>query len=289
MGWPVIMHVNYCEQGQSLREICCKAAEWGFDGVEFRRKRTGVEEEPEAYLDALAEAVETSGLKHVLFGYPTANLMTPDAGEREREVESAIAFYRSASRRFPILLCNAFSGPLLNPDKSIPYRDYHKQGSGIATEAHYQWAAEGFRVLAPVAEELGFRFAFELHMGYLHDLPASAAKLIEQIDHPAVGANLDYGNIIYFAERPTLAESIRTLAGRLYYVHLKNSVALPTGGRLPTALADGEINHREYLRLLVEVGFEGPICIEAPRPGDREWFAQQDLAYIRSVIRDIAA
>ncbi|HOM83356.1 MAG TPA: sugar phosphate isomerase/epimerase, partial [Armatimonadota bacterium] len=220
---------------------------------------------------------------------PTANLMTPDAGEREREVENAIAFYRSARQRFPILLCNAFSGPLLNPDKNIPYREYQKQGSGIATEEHYQWAAEGFRVLAPVAEELGFRFAFELHMGYLHDLPASAAKLIEMIGHPAVGANLDYGNIIYFPERPTLAESIRTLAGRLYYVHLKNSVALPTGCRLPTALADGEINHREYLRLLVEVGFDGPICIEAPRPGDREWFAQQDLAYIRSVIRDIAS
>jgi len=283
------MHVNYCEQGQSLREICFKAVEWGFDGVEFRRKRTGVEEEPEAYLDALAEAVQASGLKHVLFGYPTANLMTPDAGEREREVENAIAFYRSARQRFPILLCNAFSGPLLNPDKNIPYREYQKQGSGIATEEHYQWAAEGFRVLAPVAEELGFRFAFELHMGYLHDLPASAAKLIEMIGYPAVGANLDYGNIIYFPERPTLAESIRTLAGRLYYVHLKNSVALPTGGRLPTALADGEINHREYLRLLVEVGFDGPICIEAPRPGDREWFAQQDLAYIRSVIRDIAS
>jgi len=287
MGWPVIMHVNYCEQGQSLAEICRKAVDWGFDGVEFRRKRTGVDEEPEAYLDALAAGVQASGLKHVLFGYPTANLMTPDAGERAREVEGAIAFYRMARERFPILLCNAFSGPLLNPDKSVPYSEYHRQGSGIATEEHYQWAAEGFRALAPVAEELGFRFAFELHMGYLHDLPASARKLCDMVGHPAVGANLDYGNIIYFQGRPSLAESIRVLGDRLYYVHLKNSVALPSGGRLPTALADGEINHREYLRLMCEAGFDGPVCVEAPRPGDREWFAQQDLAYIRAVMADL--
>jgi sugar phosphate isomerase/epimerase len=280
------MHVNYCEQGQSIGEVCRKAVDWGFDGVEFRRKRTGVEEEPEAYLDALAEGVQASGLKHVLFGYPTANLMTPNAGEREREVESAIAFYRSARQRFPILLCNAFSGPLLNPDKSIPYSDYQKQGSGIATEEHYRWAADGFRKLGPVAAELGFRFAFEIHMGYLHDLPASARKLVGLIDHPAVGANLDYGNAVYFPQRPSLAESISTLGDRLYYVHLKNSVALPGGGRLPTSLAEGEINHQEYLRLLAQAGFDGPVCVEAPRPGDREWFARQDVEYIRSVIGD---
>ena len=123
-------------------------------------------------------------------------------------------------------------------------------------------------------------------MGYLHDLPASAAKLIEQIDHPAVGANLDYGNIIYFAERPTLAESVALWLG-VSIMYLKNSVALPTGGQLPTALADGEINHQGICAFLSRLGLR-PICIEAPR-GDPGWFAQQDLAYIRSVIRDIAA
>ena len=37
MEWPIIMHVNYCEQGQTIEEICEKAVKWGFDGVEFRR------------------------------------------------------------------------------------------------------------------------------------------------------------------------------------------------------------------------------------------------------------
>lgn len=45
MTMPVIMHVNYCEQGQTLEEICRKAVGWGFDGVEFRRKRSDGQEE----------------------------------------------------------------------------------------------------------------------------------------------------------------------------------------------------------------------------------------------------
>ena len=49
-------------------------------------------------------------------------------------------------------------------------------------------------------------------------------------------------------------------------------------------LADGEINHRHYVKLLMASGYDGPICIEGPRPGDREWFAQRDLAYLESVI-----
>ena len=56
---------------------------------------------------------------------------------------------------------------------------------------------------------------------------------------------------------------------------------------MATGLADGAINHREYLRLLRQHGFSGPICIEAPRAGDREWFAQQDIAYLKALLGDL--
>ena len=68
MAYPIIMHVNYCEQGQTVEEICRKAAAWGYGGVEFRRKRSGVEETTEEYLDKLEAGVTASGLGHVLFG-----------------------------------------------------------------------------------------------------------------------------------------------------------------------------------------------------------------------------
>ena len=286
MSLPIIMHVNYCEQGQTIPEMCRKAVAWGYDGIEFRRKRTGVEETPEAYLDAVAGAAEAAGLGQVLFGGPGIDLMTEDGAARTAQVEEGLRFYRLAAERVKLTVCNIMAGSLRNPDRSIPYGEYDKHGSGVAGEDHYRWAAEGFRELGGLAEELGFKLAFELHMGYLHDLPQPAVKLLDMIGSPAVGANLDYGNMAYFPSPPSLSETISTLGDRNFMVHLKNSIAAG-GARFPTGLADGIINHREYLGLLKEGGFEGPICIEAPRPGDREWFSREDIGYLKSVLQDL--
>ena len=285
---PIIMHINYCEQGQTLDEICLKAVAWGFDGVEFRQKRGGVKETAEEYLDALARAQKRSGLKMVIFGSPGPDLMTPDAAKRAREVEEVSNFYRMAARRFKLTVCNTFTGPLKNPDAAVPYYIYEKQGSAVATPDQWKWAVEGYKVLGALAAELGFRFAFETHMTYLHDLPAVAKKLVDRIGCPSVGVNLDYGNTVYFPKPPSLKEVIGQVGPSLYYVHLKNCQISDGHERARVGLADGDINHREYLRLLAEAGYRGPLCIEAPRPGDREWFAKQDIAYLKSLIADLA-
>ena len=277
MSWDLIMHVNYCEQGQTIEEICEKAVAWGYDGVEFRRKRSGVDETAEEYLDSIARGVERSGLKKVLFGGPGADLTSSDVDKREAEIEDMIKFYRLASERFELTVCNTFAGTLLNSDKDIPYSQYDKHGSAAATEEQWEWAAEGFKILGNVAKELNFRFAFETHMCYIHDLPSATKKLVDMIDNEAVGINLDYGNAVYFEDIPSIRETIEEIKPNLYYVHLKNSVRLDDGSMFKTALEDGEINHREYIKILKDVGYKGPICIEAPRAGDREWYAQQDL------------
>lgn len=287
MSWDIIMHVNYCEQGQTVEEICQKAVTWGFDGVEFRRKRSGVNESVEEYLDSIEKGVRKTGLKAVIFGGPGANLSDPDSDKREVEIEEMTNFFKLASRRFNLSVCNTMAGGLFNSDKSIPYSEYDKHGSFTAAEEQWKWAAEGFKVLGKLAEELGFRFAFEAHMNYIHDLPAAARKLVDMIGSPAVGVNLDYGNTVYFKNIPSLKEAINQVGDKLYYVHLKNSVGLRDGSRFPTGLGEGEINHREYIKLLKTTGYKGPVCIEAPRGGDREWYAKQDIAYIKSVISDL--
>jgi len=290
---PIIMHVNYCEQGQSIMEMCKKAVAWGFDGIEFRRVTRGLKyDSQEKYLDDIAEAVEKSGLKYPLFGYPTANLMLPSKPDRKKEINEAVEFFSSALKRFPLTVVNAFSGELNNLVKSIPYIEYEKHGSFCATEDHWRQAIEGFKTLGKFAEENNFKFALETHMAYLHDLPQVAKNLVDRIASPAVGVNLDYGNTIYFSAENILPlpETIKTIGKSLFYLHLKNSIPLTgtNNKRIPTALSDGAINHREYMRLVRQSGFSGPICIEAPRPGDREWYAVQDINYLKSVIGDIS-
>ena len=287
MKYPIIMHVNYCEQGQTLEEMCRKAVKWGFDGIEFRRRRSKVEETPEQYLDELAAAVKKAGLKYALFGGPGPNLMASDPAVREKEIADAARFYRLAAERVKLTVCNTMTGSLMNPDKNLPYGAYDKHGSSVAAPAHWQAAVDGFKTLGKLAGELGFKFAFETHMCYLHDYPLVANDLVDRIDSPAVGVNLDYGNAFLMANNPPLAETINKISNRIFYVHLKNAMTIPSGGFLPSSLADGAINHREYLRLLKGIGYSGPICIEAPRAGDREWYAQQDVAYLEKLLREM--
>ena len=292
MNNPIIMHVNYCEQGQTLDEMCRKAVSWGFEGIEFRRvsKALGYDNQ-EKYLDDMAKAVEASGLKYPIIGAPTAELMGPDADNRKKEIDEAVKFFSSALKRFPLTVVNCFSGSLLNSDKNTPYGNYQLHGSFIATDEQWKQAAEGYKILGKFAEENNFKFAFETHMCYLHDIPQAAKKLTNMVASPAVGVNLDYGNAVYFESKNILpiGQTISHLGKSLFYLHLKNSVATPgtDNKRMPTALADGEINHREYLRHVKKSGFSGPICIEAPRAGDREWYAVKDLEYIKSVIADL--
>ena len=234
MSVPIIMHINYFEQGQSLDETCHKAVALGFDGIEFRQKRDGIDEGFEEYLDEVAEAVDKSGLKHAIFGSPCVEIMKTDAAEREAAINEAVKFYKLASQRFKLSICNAFTGSVINPDPGISYFDCERHGSFIAGEEHWKWAVEGFKILADLAEENKFRFAFETHMGCLHDTPAAARKLAKLIDSPAVGVNLDYGNAVYFKNPPSVGESISIIGDKLYYLHLKNSIGSIDGSRVPT-------------------------------------------------------
>jgi sugar phosphate isomerase/epimerase len=285
---PLIMHINYCEQGQTIPEICEKAAAWGFSGVEFRQKPGGglPFSGTEAYLSEVAESARKFGLTKLIFAVRAAGVCSADAAVRGAAVKGAVKFITAANRIAGAKLFNAFAEQFI--DRSIPYGpDYLLHGSALASPEDWQRAAECFAQIGAAAEKLGVRLAFETHMSYLHDTPAASAKLVKLIGSPAVGINMDYGNTIYFAGRPSVEECIALYGGKIFDIHLKNSVGLPDGGRIPTSLGGGEINHRQYLRLLKNAGYEGPVTLEAPRPGDREHFAKEDIAYYKSVRREV--
>ncbi|MDD4774209.1 MAG: sugar phosphate isomerase/epimerase [Eubacteriales bacterium] len=282
---PVILHINYFEQGQSLEYICRRAVSLGCDGIEFRRSRDIDDETPERYLDALKNYSEAYGLRYLLFGGPGINVMTDDKNIRRSEIDGYKRFLELADKRLKLTVINFMTGWLSKPGaKSWEYETY---GSFCAEERHWAYAVSACREIADFAPHV--KFAFETHMGYLHDLSGSAKKLCDMIDRKNFGINLDYGNTVYFAPSVILPleESIDECGDRLFYTHMKNSVP-GSPRRAPTSLSGGDINHRAYIRKLRSTGFDGFIGIEAPRPGDREWFAAEDLAYLKSIIADCA-
>ena len=282
---PIIMHINYFEQGQSIEYVCRNAAKLGFDGIEFRR--TGKNKSSEEYVGEIAKYANEYNIKYVLFGGPGIEMMTQDESKRKSEIESYKHFLDVASANLKLSVINFMTGWLNTRSAS----KYDEMGSFCAENWHWESAADGCQQVADYAVKIGsdVKFAFETHMGYVHDIAGSSKKLCDMIDRPNFGINLDYGNTVYFSNE-TIEQAIDNCGDKLFYTHMKNSApvaGMAYPGRIPTSLSGGDINHRAYLNKLEAVGFDGLIGIEAPRPGDREWFAKEDLDYIKTVIADI--
>ncbi|MBQ9784468.1 MAG: sugar phosphate isomerase/epimerase [Clostridia bacterium] len=294
---PIIMHINYAEISggnfgkRSVDDVCRAAAQFGFDGIEFRGaipKSLGDVSFRE-YAEQIAAGKKKYGLSEMLLSFGMADCASPEREKREKCLTDTVEKAKIAREICGANVCNTSAAPTFSTVHGVTYADYKFNGSAAATEENWKLTVDTYQRLGAELEKLDLRFAFETHMNYIHDLPAPSKKLVDMIDSPYIGINMDYGNTVYFPARPTLEETIDLYGDKLFYLHMKNSVAVPGGNglRLPTALSDGEINHRLYVEKLQEVGFAGPIGIEAPRPGDRYHYAKTDLAYIRSVIEDL--
>ena len=281
------MHINYCEQGQSLAEAARKAADWGFDGVEFRGVNTRRELSDDAYIGEVAEAVEGAGLSTVILGGPGPNFVAESADVRERELAAAIAFYEKAASRLDLGVCNILLGRVSNPAAAVGPKEAMKHGSYAAREEMWSWVVDRTKRLARAVGEHGITLASETHAGFLHDSLESSVRLVESVAEENFALTFDYGNMYRLSDTPDLPEVVSTLGERIAYLHVKNVLELSPGVLLPTALSQGVINNRELLRLVAAEGYDGPICIEAPRPGDRERFAVEDLAYAKELIAEL--
>lgn len=294
MNNRLIMHVNYAEadylqyKGKSVDDICRMAAECGYDGIEFRGEppKQLTSDSVKEYMEAIAQGKKKYGLTDILFGIDLVDSASDDKEKREKTIADAIEMAQLANDICGSTVCNGCGTILRCPDETVPMSKVELCGSAAATQEQWDLTVDAFQRFGKVAETLGMKMGLETHFWYIHDLPEPTMKLINLIDSPAIGVNMDFGNIVKFPKHPSLTDAIDIYGDKLYYVHLKNSLPV-AGDRMATAMSDGEINHREYLEKLKQIGFEGPIGLEAVRSGDKRWFAQQDVDYIKSVMADL--
>ncbi len=288
---PVIMHINYGEVrfdsfgSNTIDDICCMAAELGFDGIEFRSAPpVEMKSMPfDDFMALIATAVKKYNIQMPLFSLGLSQSAAADKAARDADVEAALEKVRKIHDLFGTTLFNTCGTTLKSADPAVPATAMECHGSAVATQEQWDCTVESYQKLAKGLAPLGIKFAFETHMKYLHDTPEATRKLVDLIDSPNIGINMDYGNTVYFPNPLPLEETIDLYGDKLFYTHLKSSIAKPGGGRQPIALCHGEINHRTYLKKLKSLGFTGPIGIEGNRPGDRYWYAKEDLAYFKAV------
>ena len=144
------------------------------------------------------------------------------------------------------------------------------------------------RYLGDYAADRGVRIALETHGGITRN-GALAARLLQAVDHPAIGINYDTGNIYYYNDDLDPAEDVKQVADRVVQVHLKDTA----GGKGEwqfCALGEGRVNFPAIVAVLSSVGFTGPYSLEIEgrreedlnREGHRRRI-RQSLDYLRQI------
>ncbi|MBI2807257.1 MAG: sugar phosphate isomerase/epimerase [Planctomycetes bacterium] len=136
-----------------------------------------------------------------------------------------------------------------------------------------QWevAVKNLRELGKYAADLGVQIALELEPFKLSLLNSvdSMVRFIDEVDHPAVRANIDVSHLELAHVKP---EELRRLKGKAIHVHISDCDGKVHGDLPP---GRGVMNFEPYLREIKALGINGTVSIEleySPEPAKiAEW------------------
>jgi sugar phosphate isomerase/epimerase len=298
-----------------FEEMCRKAGDWGFDGLElacwgdhFEVDRALAEAD---YVESRWEVLKRHGLGCWALGAHLVGqavcdpidarhqgILPPDVwgdgdpeGVRERAAQRMMDTARAAAR-LGVQQVNGFTGSSVwHQLYSFPPNDFD------AIERGYEDFAERWNPIIDVFDAEGVRFGLEVHPTEIAYDFVTTAKTLAAIDRrEGFGINLDPSHFAHqFLDPAAFAEEF---ADRIYHVHVKDSRKSLDGRRSILAShlnfgeagrgwdfvspGHGDVDFEALFRALNRIGYTGPLSIEWEDSGmDRDWGAPDALAFVR--------
>ena len=118
--------------------------------------------------------------------------------------------------------------------------------------------AENIKSLLPDLEKAGLILGLEVHGEY--GTGSSLRAVVEKVASGLVGVAYDTGNAMYYGGKKC-DEEIKTCAGIVKYVHLKDKIGGPKVWNFPAA-GKGELHLRAFMDYLESKGYNGPYSAE---------------------------
>ncbi|MEO8624024.1 MAG: sugar phosphate isomerase/epimerase family protein [bacterium] len=172
--------------------------------------------------------------------------------------------------------------------------------SEASIDAGYDDFAKRWNPILDVYDEVGVRFALEVHPTEIAFDTSSAQRALDAIgNREAFGFNYDPSHFGY--QGVDYAAFIERFANRIYHVHMKDvwwsDRSTPSGvfgGHLPfghpdrfwefRSLGRGRIDFEQVIRRLNAANYTGPLSVEWEDSGmDRDHGAKEACAFVRSV------
>ena len=94
--------------------------------------------------------------------------------------------------------------------------------------AHWDRLVAALRALAPEASDAGVRLCVENHFGTMTQTAADTARLVREVDHPAVRVLYDQANLTFTHDEP-YEEALRIQGDLIGHVHVKDLVFTDPG------------------------------------------------------------
>ena len=151
-----------------------------------------------------------------------------------------------------------------------------------------QWATgvRTCRQLAQYAEQLGVQIALELEpfpLSLLNNVERMV-RFIDDVDHPAVQANIDVSHLCLANVAP---EELRHLKGKAIHVHISDCDGKVHGDLPP---GRGVVDFVPYLREIKALGLEGAVSIEleySPDPARIEDWVREAYSATDRLMREV--
>ena len=274
-------------------EMCAKASEMGYDGLELATwgnhvsaKRAAVDME---YVNSLKASLEKHNLKAWAISAHLSGQLVGDvldsrhngfapssvADQPEKMREWAIQEVKDtilAAKNLGIKTITGFMGsPIWAYWYSFP------QTSQAMVDEGYATIVERWTPLFDDMDKYGIQFALEVHPTEIAFDYYSFIKLLKAFDYrKTLGMNFDPSHLLWQGIKPHLM--IRELPDRIYHVHMKDArVTLdglngilgshlefgdPKRGWNFCSLGRGHVDFEAIIRELNSIGYEGPLSVE---------------------------
>ncbi len=301
-----------------LTALAEKAAAWGYDGLELAcwgdHFDVGRAAEDPDYCVARRELLQSHGLdvwaiSNHLVGQAVCDriderhrAILPDhvwgdgdpEGVRRRAAEEMMRTARAAAN-LGVRVVNGFTG---SPVWHLIYSFPPVPESMI--EAGFREFADRWNPILDVFDEVGVRFALEVHPTEIAFDIATAARAVEALGgREAFGFNYDPSHLAY--QGVDVVGFLHRFAHRIHHVHMKDvwwsdqpMAAGVFGGHLPFGHRDrfwdfrspgrGHVPFEEIVRALNRIGYEGPLSVEwEDSLMEREHGAEEACAFLREL------
>jgi len=301
-----------------IEELCAKAKSFGYDGLELAcwgdhfDVRKALEEE--GYVEEKKAQLERHGLQYFsisahLVGQAVCDriderhqAILPEyvwgdgdpEGVRQRAAQEIIDTGKAA-KKFGVEVVNGFTG------SSIWHLLYSfPPVSPDMIDAGYADFAARWTPIFDAYQEMGVRFALEVHPTEIGFDIASSARALEAVNHhPAFGFNYDPSHLAY--QGVDYVKFIREFPDRIYHAHMKDcwwghgdGTVGVFGGHTEFAdprrywdfrsLGHGDVMFEDIIVALNDIGYNGPLSVEwEDSRMDREHGATEAAAFVKRV------